>query len=108
MKTSQLLSTAASQYGISPEEYCELMMQDSYWGGGPEIVALCAVLRRPIHVYELVPLVDDKDGECDDTTCVVGESNEEQHQQEETTLKEDRTSNQFCLRLLAAFDPDFI
>ncbi|KAL7491540.1 hypothetical protein ACHAWT_000881 [Skeletonema menzelii] len=86
MKTSQLLSTASSQYGISPEEYCELMMQDSYWGGGPEIVALCAVLRRPIHVYELIPLMDDKDGEGD----------------EETILK-DRTSKQFCLRLLAAF-----
>jgi hypothetical protein len=31
------------------------MEQDSYWGGGPEIVALCNVLERPIHVYELVP-----------------------------------------------------
>ena len=29
------------------------MRQDSYWGGGPEIVALCNVLERPIHVYEL-------------------------------------------------------
>ena len=101
MKTSQLLSTASSQYGISPEEYCELMMKDSYWGGGPEIVALCAVLRRPIHVYELVPLVNDTDGES--VECAVSESNGEQHQEEETTLKEDRTSNQFCLRLLASF-----
>lgn len=54
MATSQLLSTAASQYGISSQEYCDLMEQDSYWGGGPEIVALCNVLKRPIHVYELV------------------------------------------------------
>jgi len=54
MSTSHLLSTAAAQYGISPEEYCDLMEQDSYWGGGPEIVALCNVLERPIHVYELV------------------------------------------------------
>lgn len=54
MATSQLLCTAAAQYGISPEEYCNLMEQDSYWGGGPEIVALCNVLERPIHVYELV------------------------------------------------------
>ncbi|KAL3809591.1 hypothetical protein ACHAXA_005807 [Cyclostephanos tholiformis] len=54
MSTSQLLSTASAQYGISPVEYCDLMEQDSYWGGGPEIVALCNVLRRPIHVYELV------------------------------------------------------
>ncbi len=35
-------------------EYCELMAKDAYWGGGPEIVALCNVLKRPIHVYELV------------------------------------------------------
>jgi hypothetical protein len=54
MSTSQLLLTASAQYGITPEEYCSLMEQDSYWGGGPEIVALCNVLRRPIHVYELV------------------------------------------------------
>jgi len=25
------------------------------WGGGPEIVVLANVLRRPIHVYELQP-----------------------------------------------------
>eukprot|EP00574_Skeletonema_japonicum_P010022 CAMPEP_0201720300 /NCGR_PEP_ID=MMETSP0593-20130828/5295_1 /ASSEMBLY_ACC=CAM_ASM_000672 /TAXON_ID=267983 /ORGANISM="Skeletonema japonicum, Strain CCMP2506" /LENGTH=283 /DNA_ID=CAMNT_0048210925 /DNA_START=519 /DNA_END=1370 /DNA_ORIENTATION=- len=97
MKTTELLSTASSQYGISPEEYCELMMQDSYWGGGPEIVALCAVLRRPIHVYELVPLVDG--GESGVT---VSDSNGGQQQREETMYK-DPTSNQFCLRLLATF-----
>jgi len=103
MKTSELLSTASSQYGITPEEYCELMMQDSYWGGGPEIVALCTVLRRPIHVYELIPLVndDDDDGESD---VVVSDDNEEQQQQQEETMYcKDPTSNQFCLRLLATF-----
>ena len=29
------------------------MHRDAYWGGGAEIVALCNVLKRPIHVYEL-------------------------------------------------------
>ena len=48
-----MVEAAASQYGISGTEYCQLMRQDSYWGGGPEIVALCNVLQRPIHVYEL-------------------------------------------------------
>lgn len=48
-----LVEAAAAQYGISAEQYCDLMQQDSYWGGGPEIVALCNVLKRPIHVYEL-------------------------------------------------------
>jgi hypothetical protein len=53
LKTQDLVDAAASQYGISGSEYCHLMRQDSYWGGGPEIVALCNVLQRPIHVYEL-------------------------------------------------------
>ncbi len=105
MKTSELLSTASSQYGITPEEYCELMMQDSYWGGGPEIVALCAVLRRPIHVYELVPLVNDTHGGESDAAVSDDNDEEEQQQQEqeEAMYKEDPTSNQFCLRLLATF-----
>lgn len=53
LRAHDLVQAAASQYGISGEEYCRLMRQDSYWGGGPEIVALCNVLQRPIHVYEL-------------------------------------------------------
>jgi hypothetical protein len=48
-----LVEAAAAPYGISGKEYCHLMRQNSYWGGGPEIVALCNVLQRPIHVYEL-------------------------------------------------------
>ena len=58
MTGTELLSTAAAQYGISGDEYCNLMQQDSYWGGGPEIVALCNILQRPIHVYELVGAED--------------------------------------------------
>mmetsp|Transcript_36514 Transcript_36514/g.53550 ORF Transcript_36514/g.53550 Transcript_36514/m.53550 type:complete len:398 (+) Transcript_36514:50-1243(+) len=53
LRADELVEAASSQYNISSEEYCDLMQQDSYWGGGPEIVALCNVLRRPIHVYEL-------------------------------------------------------
>lgn len=53
LRAQDLVQAAADQYGISPKEYCDLMQQDSYWGGGPEIVALCNVLKRPIHVYEL-------------------------------------------------------
>jgi hypothetical protein len=113
MKTSQLLSTASSQYGITPEEYCELMMQDSYWGGGPEIVALCAVLKRPIHVYELVPLLVDDDGveKRDGASAADSDNNggwqtEPQHKQREKKAMMyniDRTNSQFCLRLLATF-----
>jgi hypothetical protein len=53
LRAKDLVEAAANQYGLSGKRYCELMRQDSYWGGGPEIVALCNVLRRPIHVYEL-------------------------------------------------------
>jgi hypothetical protein len=53
LRARDLVEAAASQYGLSGEEYCHLMRKDSYWGGGPEIVALVNVLRRPIHVYEL-------------------------------------------------------
>jgi hypothetical protein len=53
LRSHDLVQAAAAQYGITAEEYCNLMQQDSYWGGGPEIVALCNVLKRPIHVYEL-------------------------------------------------------
>ena len=31
------------------------MRQESFWGGGPEVVALCNLLKRPIHIYELYP-----------------------------------------------------
>mmetsp|Transcript_24608 Transcript_24608/g.34729 ORF Transcript_24608/g.34729 Transcript_24608/m.34729 type:complete len:468 (-) Transcript_24608:86-1489(-) len=53
LRARDLVDAAASQYDLNGDRYCELMRKDSYWGGGPEIVALCNVLRRPIHVYEL-------------------------------------------------------
>ena len=53
LRAGELVEAAAAQYELTGEEYCEQMRRDSYWGGGPEIVALCNVLRRPIHVYEL-------------------------------------------------------
>lgn len=63
LKATDLVEAAAAQYGISGSEYCDLMRQESYWGGGPEIVALCNVLQRPIHVYELhVPEEDEAQG----------------------------------------------
>ena len=51
--SENLVQAASQQYGISGAEYCKQMRQNAYWGGGPEIVALCNVLQRPIHVYEL-------------------------------------------------------
>jgi len=57
LKAHELVQAAAQQYGLTSEQYCEAMQQDSVWGGGPEIVALTSILKRPIHVYELA--VDD-------------------------------------------------
>jgi OTU-like cysteine protease len=57
----ELVQAAAAQYGLSSDEYCECMAQDSVWGGGPEIVALCNILQRPIHVYELAVVVVEED-----------------------------------------------
>ena len=55
MRARDLIETAASPYGCTPQEYCETMRQESFWGGGPEVVALCNLLKRPIHIYELYP-----------------------------------------------------
>lgn len=51
--STDLVNAACKQYNISSIEYCNIMEQEYYWGGGVEIVALCNVLKRPIHVYEL-------------------------------------------------------
>eukprot|EP00559_Dactyliosolen_fragilissimus_P008121 CAMPEP_0184872182 /NCGR_PEP_ID=MMETSP0580-20130426/41137_1 /TAXON_ID=1118495 /ORGANISM="Dactyliosolen fragilissimus" /LENGTH=403 /DNA_ID=CAMNT_0027374933 /DNA_START=43 /DNA_END=1254 /DNA_ORIENTATION=+ len=61
LRARDLVDAAAAQYDMTGEEYCELMRKDSYWGGGPEIVALCNVLRRPIHVYELTSSTGNSD-----------------------------------------------
>lgn len=94
MKTSDLLFTAASQYGITSEEYCDLMEQDSYWGGGPEIVALCNVLKRPINVYELVPYGKVMDKDRDDTRATS---------QYTIRVPDYLINKQFCLRRMATF-----
>ena len=41
------------------------MRKPSEWGGGPEIVVLANVLRRPIHVYELQACTADDDDKVD-------------------------------------------
>jgi OTU-like cysteine protease len=75
LRTSELVQAASQQYGITPEEYCSSMEQESVWGGGPEIVALCNVLKRPIHVYELATTTTrttNDETESDDTNEYYG------------------------------------
>ena len=50
LEARELLAAAAAQFELEGGEYCELMRKESYWGGGPEIVALCNYLQRPIHM----------------------------------------------------------
>jgi hypothetical protein len=50
LEARELLMAAASQFDLEGNEYCDLMRRESYWGGGPEIVALCNCLQRPIHM----------------------------------------------------------
>mmetsp|Transcript_22455 Transcript_22455/g.34084 ORF Transcript_22455/g.34084 Transcript_22455/m.34084 type:complete len:351 (-) Transcript_22455:175-1227(-) len=51
----EMIEAAAEPFNVTAREYCEQMRQEFYWGGGPEVVALCNLLRRPIHIYELCP-----------------------------------------------------
>lgn len=81
LKANELVTAAAQQYGLTAQEYCASMEQECVWGGGPEIVALCNLLQRPIHVYEL---------------AVVP-------QQPSTTTDSNSQIQQFCLRRMACF-----
>lgn len=101
----ELVDAAAAQYDITGEEYCDIMERDSYWGGGPEIVALCNVLRRPIHVYELVGVAEAFGAEA------MG-PNDDEWRHHRHIVNTDRTKNNkrrrttnpdFCLRRMAAF-----
>jgi len=67
LEARELLSAAAAQFDLEGEEYCELMRKESYWGGGPEIVALCNYLQRPIHIYELIPAEEASNSQSTDT-----------------------------------------
>ena len=50
--SSSLISQAATQYGITQEEYLTSMKDDNVWGGGPEIAALASALQREIVLLE--------------------------------------------------------
>ena len=53
VNSSELLAMTAEHYKTTAEKYCREMLKRTTWGGGPEIVALCNYMKRPIHVYEL-------------------------------------------------------
>jgi len=99
LRAKELVDAAASQYDLSGGVYCDLMRKDSYWGGGPEIVALCNVLRRPIYVYELVATTPSTSKNLPTTENVPrGGSGTTTTAK---TLKKINTN--FCLRRMACF-----
>jgi hypothetical protein len=51
--SSELLRIVSEHYNMTEREYCDQMLLSNSWGGGPEIVALCNHLQRPVHVYDL-------------------------------------------------------
>jgi hypothetical protein len=85
LTAQELADIAAQQYGMTGPEYCAAMRDETTWGGGPEIVALSNVLRRPIHVYEL---------------CVVGGKNNNNNKQGTASAA---TPPTFALRRMACF-----
>lgn len=97
LEARELLAAAAAQFELEGEEYCELMRKESYWGGGPEIVALCNHLQRPIHIYEVVPTSSQKNNKKIDQTY----DEEDDIANNEKFAKS--TCNQFTLRRMACF-----
>ena len=61
VSAQELLESVSARYGVSIEEYCQSMRDSATWGGGPEVIALCHVLERPIHMYQLVTLYNHND-----------------------------------------------
>ena len=99
ISSSELLNAASSQFNIDGEEYCSLMRNEGYWGGGPEIVALCNYLKRPIHVYELIPK---EDSSIIEVGSEIGSSNKGADGGGSNECRI-RTSDRFTLRRMACF-----
>ena len=48
ISATSLVNQAASQYGITTDDYISNMRLENVWGGGPEIVALSNALKRQV------------------------------------------------------------
>ena len=103
LRAGELVSAAAAQYDLTGEEYCEQMRRDSYWGGGPEIVALCNVLRRPIHVYELCSAAEVHPDEAEEQEGGGGGGGKKPQQLRGSSSSVITTSETFRLRRMACF-----
>jgi len=60
VNAGSLVEAVAAQHGMSPTDHFNAMEHDTFegdehsaWGGGPEIVALSNLMKRPIRVYKL-------------------------------------------------------
>ena len=101
----ELVEAAARQYGLTSEEYCQDMLQESVWGGGPEIVALANVLKRPIHVYELrvTPTTAKTKKTKRSESRNRRDINEDDESYNDHYYSTDPRPRRFCLRRMACF-----
>lgn len=99
LEARELLNAAAAQFDLEGEEYCELMRKESYWGGGPEIVALCNYLQRPIHIYELISAEEASNSQSTDTPPF----NNNNDSPSSANNNNPKMSKQFTLRRMACF-----
>jgi hypothetical protein len=106
LRARDLVSAAAAQYGMTADEYCELMKEESYWGGGPEICALCNFLKRPIHVYELCNDWDEEDDKDSDDNGVDNKNVNDNGDENDDRYGDDarlKCNANFRLRRMACF-----
>ncbi|KAL7447287.1 hypothetical protein ACHAXM_010883 [Skeletonema potamos] len=103
LEARELLAAAAAQFELQGEEYCELMRKESYWGGGPEIVALCNYLQRPIHIYELVPTSKTNNNSNSNTNEHNMNDEDDSTNNDEQHHHAKNTCSQFTLRRMACF-----
>lgn len=59
INASELVHLAASQYGLTADQYLNNMRDSKVWGGGPEIVALANGLKYKIILLETGGTVSD-------------------------------------------------
>lgn len=57
--SNDLLTNTSKLYGLSNNNYCNLMLKSYSWGGIPEIITLSNLLNCSINIFEIVILKND-------------------------------------------------
>ena len=59
ISSRELLNLTSKLFHLTPNEYCQLMLQPYSWGGGPEIIALSNYFNCSINIYEVITKKND-------------------------------------------------